>query len=96
MARNMPEEMVKLRKMLDDKGIAWKDKSSEYMGFLDVNGFDRIYRTHWDVDGKHYSAICGIGTYGAFRGDLELMIDDTEPWGYLAADDVIGKMEGYR
>lgn len=98
------EEMKKLRKLLTEKGIEWHDESSiyteEFIGgikstmpyFVDSS----IYRTHFDIDGIHYSVINGFGTYGGFNpfkhknyGLLELRINEDEPTGWHSADDIM-------
>lgn len=89
----MCNELCKLRTYLDDKNIEWFDKSDSY-----------IDRVHFYINGVLWSAINGFGTYGGYRGYLdfeengntgliELMIGDTEPIGWLTADDVIGYIE---
>ena len=98
------EEMKKLRKLLTEKGIEWHDESTiyteDFIGmikstmpyFVD----NSIYRTHFDIDGIHYSVINGFGTYGGFDlierknyGLLECMIDDNEPVGWLSANNIM-------
>lgn len=72
------EEMKKLRKLLTEKGIEWQDVSIIYpednIEFLvETMGLERqyvdstIYRTHFDINGVHYSVINGLGTYGGFE-----------------------------
>ena len=80
--RQMCEEMSKLRKMLDEAGIKWKDVSTvtsdELIEKSIAAGIDAyhadatIYRTHFESDGYKYSVIYGYGTYGGydpFNGD---------------------------
>lgn len=110
------KEMIKLRKLLTARGISWQDASVIYpeekieMLFKSIGqklGQERqffdltIYRTHFDINGTHYSAINGFGTYGGFEpyenknhGLLELMIDDNDPVGWLSANDIINMING--
>ena len=93
------EEMQKLRKMLDEKGIEWHDDS-------DVMSEDKnwpmwICRTHFEYNGLKISVVNGFGTYGGWFGAnpgmtedknmglLELMIGDNEPVGWLKAEDIM-------
>lgn len=74
--RQMCEEMKKLRKMLDEKGIKWEDCSGitpdELIEKSVATGIDKnfadvtIYRTHFESDGYKYSVIYGYGTYGGY------------------------------
>lgn len=89
----MVEEMIKFRKMLDDRGIEWVDKSDPESQLY------RIDRTHFWYRNYHYSVINGYGTYGGNLypnngngGLLEVMsnaINDGEPEGWLTAEDVM-------
>lgn len=98
------EEMVKLRKMLDAKGIVWIDKTcvtpdevmskmKELMPDVEEKYFDAtIFRTHFAHNGNRYSVIFGYGTYGNNENLLELMADcinNGEPVGYMTADEVL-------
>ena len=81
----MIEEMDKLRKALDDKGIAWWDESD-----------DLIDRTKFEINGVRWSAINGLGTYGGIvngsdhnQGLLEVWNNSIEEIGWLTAYDVI-------
>lgn len=78
----MCEEMKKLREMLTERGIEWKDVSSivpdEVIQRCIEHGIDKyhadstIYRTHFETGGFKYSVIYGYGTYGGynpFNGD---------------------------
>lgn len=100
----MVDEMIKLRKILDDRNIEWKDESSHYK--LSMGGEIIIDRTHFTVKGHRFSAINGFGTYGGYTarkednlGKIELMeldgalFNDGEPVGHLFADDVIKQLE---
>ena len=100
----MVDEMIKLRKILDDRNIEWQDESSHYK--LSMGGEIVIDRTHFTVKGHSFSAINGFGTYGGYTarkednlGKIELMelggalFNDGEPIGHLFADDVIKQLE---
>lgn len=88
------DEMIKLRKYLDEKGIIWEDKSDVRFG---------ISRTHFVVKKKKWSVINGLGTYGGQRlftkeniGLLELMVKGVnggEPVGWLKAEEIIKYIE---
>lgn len=82
MARPICEEMKKLRQLLDERGIEWKDASAivpdKVIKKIIECGIDKyhadstVYRTHFEVDGNNYSVIYGYGTYGGydpFSGD---------------------------
>lgn len=90
---NIPEEMAKLRTMLNALGVKWVDNSTKYPI---IDDFDmNIYRTYYDYKGLNYSVICGMGTYGGDKGLLEVWIHrDEEPTGWHTADDVLAMMEG--
>ena len=72
----MCDEMQKLRDMLDNRGINWRDASSitsqEHIMQLIRAGIDRNYadttmwRTHFEVDDYNYSVINGYGSYGGY------------------------------
>ena len=98
------DEMIKLRKMLDDKGIQWEDKSTiipetvidEIMAKCKVErryADTSMHRTHFTVKDTFFSVIYGYGSYGYNSGLLECMIDDNEPIGCLTANEVISRME---
>lgn len=89
---NIPEEMAKLRTMLNALGVKWVDNSTKYPI---IDDFDmNIYRTYYDYKGLNYSVICGMGTYGGDKGLLEVWINrDEEPTGWHTADDVLAMME---
>ena len=55
------EEMEKLRKALDDRGIEWVDDSNE-----------KLTRTKWSRGNTIYSVIYGVISYGYDEGLLEL------------------------
>lgn len=90
----MCEEMIKLRKWLDEHGIEWRDDSYTY----DDDFF--IHRTKFTVGDRDFSVINGRGTYGGFnsmssynQGLLEMWINEKgEPTGFLTAEDVIAKV----
>lgn len=82
MSRPMCEEMKKLREMLTERGIEWKDASAivpdEVIQQSIAYGIDKyhadstIYRTHFETGGNKYSVIYGYGSYGGynpFNGD---------------------------
>lgn len=101
------KEMIKLRHLLTNMGIDWCDESTiipeEYINLMETQTKlgrevldSTIFRTHFEVNGTHYSVINGYGTYGGFiphqnknYGLLECMVGDNEPKGWLSADDVI-------
>ena len=100
----MPLEMQKLRTMLDEMGIKWQDKSAIYpedkiLAIMNRYNVPReiadvsMYRTHFNAIGCHYSVICGYGTYGGEKGELEMMVDDGEVTGWLTAEDIIGQIQ---
>ena len=73
--RQMCEEMSKLRKMLDEAGIKWKDVSTIASDRLIkeeciATGMDEfrvdttVYRTHFEHEGYYFSVIYGYSTYG--------------------------------
>ena len=74
--RQMCEEMSKLRKMLDEAGIEWKDVSivtpdeliekSIAVGIDAYHADTTIYRTHFEHKDYHFSVIYGYGTYGGY------------------------------
>jgi len=89
---NIPEEMAKLRTMLNALGVKWVDNSTKYpiIDDIDMN----IYRTYYDYKGSSYSVICGIATYGGDEGLLEVWIDrKDDPTGWHTADDIIAMMK---
>lgn len=88
----MVEEMLKLRKFLDEKKIPWEDASEEMSDIV------KIDRTHFDYKGYAISVINGFGTYGGYSGAnfpaddekdnlglLEVMVGGNEPKGWLTA-----------
>jgi len=87
----MPEEMTKLRKTLDERKIAWVDKSDD-MGrsfpFLDM----MIYRTWFYYGGLQWSVISGFSTYGGDKGLLELWTSNSKTVGSLTAKDILTMM----
>ena len=88
----MPEEMTKLRELLDQQDIEWRDDSFDRKGgfpFLDLS----IYRTKFRYNGCAYSVICGYGTYGGEVGLLELRIGDCDPVGNMTAEEVMEIIE---
>lgn len=85
----MPQEMIKLRQMLDDMGIEWEDVSEHHGILIDIT----IYRTHFEHKGRHISVIIGHGTYGGNKGLLEMWDGNGEPEGYLTAKEVIERIK---
>lgn len=87
----MPEEMIKLRNVLNSREIPYLDRT-EKPGFalMDLT----IYRTWFIYKGKQWSVISGYGTYGGDKGLLEVMVDDYNPMGSLTAQEVIMLMDG--
>ena len=62
-------EMARLRAMLTEMGVEWRDDSTNYPikhPFFDT-GMD-IARTKYNYKGYEYSVICGHGTYGGDEG----------------------------
>lgn len=97
----MVEEMIKLRKILDDRNIEWQDES-----WKSTSGVVGIDRTHFVIKGHKFSAINGFGTYGGYTfekennlGKIELMeidgglYNNGEPVGHLFAEDIIKQLE---
>lgn len=89
-----PEEMKRLRDMLDESGIEWHDASDEQFKNWNISehascGYDRIWRTHFSTESREFSVICGYGTYGREFDMLECRIDNNEPFRCLSADDVM-------
>ena len=85
------DEMKKLRKMLDDRGIEWHDDSASDEEYWMCN-------TRIDIGRKHYSIINGVGSYGGVSllsgknyGLLEAWDFTTknEPKGSLTAEQVL-------
>lgn len=98
----VPNEMKELRRLLDEKGIAWKDFTQPFDGpslllidlFNPNNAFDNIvYRTWFEHNGHKVSVIIGHGTYGNDYGLLETRIDECEPKGYMTASHVLTMIE---
>ena len=85
----MPEEMKKLRQMLDKDGIRWVDGSITSSAYPQ---FD-IYRTQFFYGKLIMSVISGKGTYGGNLGLLELVIGLDDPIGSLTAKDVMEKVK---
>lgn len=99
------DEMIKLRKALDEKGVQWKDKSmicpeEHILKVMRECNVSRKYadcsmwRTHFTYKGYFYSVIYGYGSYGYEKGLLECMAGGEEPEGELTANDVLKLMEG--
>ena len=87
----MPDEMLKLRNVLNSRSIEWLDRTEKpSFSLLDLT----IYRTWFMFRGKEWSVISGYGTYGGEKGLLEVMVDDYNPMGSLTAQEVIMLMDG--
>lgn len=92
----MCEEMIKLRKWLDDKKIEWIDYSdSTIMPPDEMMLLSEVHRTRFTINGVEFSVINGYGTYGgsgvldANEGLLEMKCgneDDVRGW--LTAKDI--------
>lgn len=92
-------EMEKLRSLLDEKGILWDDISDTLSENKEYPMW--IVRTHFWYKGKRWSAANGFGTYGGWAGAnlvesekknlglIELYDFESEPRGWLTADDVM-------
>lgn len=77
-------EMVKLRRMLTEMGVNWKDRSDH-----DENPM--VYRTYYKSGKKRVSVIWGFYTYGNEKGLLEAWDFEGEPYGCLTAERVLEK-----
>lgn len=80
-----------LEKNLMKKNIEWQDCSTYPIELYK----HWMCRTHFDYNGQHISVVHGYGSYGGigfFRDSdeqlLEIMIDDKDPIGFLAAADI--------
>ena len=97
---NIPEEMNKLRKLLDDMGIEWQDMTTTLIMDDLVKNLPPIdlsmFRTHFSYNGVRISVICGYSSYGGKKGLLEMWNGQDEPEGYLTADDIIKILKGER
>lgn len=76
---DIPEEMIKLRQILDDEGFLYKVNSRE------THHYERTYRIQFYAHGKWYSAISGPSSSGGEEGLLEL-------WDYNPFSDPIGSL----
>lgn len=85
-----PDEMQKLRTMLDNMGIKWHDESASLDSQDEIF---MIYRTKFKIGGVRYSVVCGFCTYGGDKGLLEMMVGDADPTGWLTAEDIIGVVQ---
>lgn len=80
-------EMKKLRDWLTKNDVAWHDESS-------ISRYYWMARTKFYVGEHYFSVINGMGSYGGYRwgfknqGLLECMVDNSEPEGWLTAEDV--------
>ena len=92
-------QMKKLRRILDEKKIAWEDKTEEMSDMV------KIARTHFEYKGIKVSVINGFGTYGGWAGAngarkeedneglLEVMVSGSELCGWLTAVEAIRFIE---
>lgn len=89
-------ELKKLKKYLEDKHIKHITKK---VFDLSSQEYDQIWV--FDKDGKYsWDAICHYGSYGHEQGLIEIMGDivrNTEDCveGWLTANDIIARIEGY-
>lgn len=87
MALEICNEMQKLRDWLKENDIDWYDDSEDGDYFW-------MARTKFHVNDHFFSVINGFGSYGGLRFGfenqrlLECMIDNSEPEGWLTAEDV--------
>lgn len=99
----MCDEMIKLRKALDEKGVQWEDKSTIYPEELILKVMREcnvsrkyadtsMWRTHFTYKGYFFSVIYGYGSYGYYDGKLECMVGGEEPEGSMTAEDVLKRM----
>lgn len=93
----MCEEMLKLRKWLDEQKIEWWDDSEC------IDTLYQMHRTKFMVDGNLFSVINGVGSYGGCvyvgaknLGLLECWDEKGAPVGYLTAEDVIKMVKEVR
>lgn len=69
--------MNAFREILTAAGIQWKNEDAKFDAYP-------IYRTHFTIDGKHFSVIIGFGSYGFEDYKLEMWAkNDPEPIGHL-------------
>ena len=86
MSDNLPEEMMRMRNVLNSKGIIWCDRT-EKPGFslLDLT----IYRTWFIYKGREWLVICGYPN----TEKLEVRIEGHNSVGNLTAQDVLLMMD---
>ena len=72
-------EMAKLRSMLDQMGVAWRDLSHDV-------GPWQVLRTRYEGENGEISVIWGPFTYGSANGHLEAWDFGAEPQGHLTAE----------
>lgn len=97
------EQMQQLRNLLDEKNIPWEDHSEDETRDKDWPMW--FCRTWFEYKGIKWSVINGFGTYGGWFGAnpgaseeenlglLELWNHESDPKGYLTADDVMKEIE---
>lgn len=104
MCMKFPDEMQKLRTMLDDMGIKWHDESDimpqaeiehgmRKLGVPEMFVDCTIFRTKFTIGEIYCSVISGYCTYGGEEGLLEMMYSGGEVTGWLTAEDIIGVIQ---
>ncbi len=78
------DEMRKLRRILDKKGIEWKDTST--------TGEMWVCQTRVDVGKKHYSIINGVGSYGGYSTVTKKNYGLLEAWDFRRGRDPLGSL----
>lgn len=87
----IPDEMLKLRNILNARDIKWFDRTERpSFSLLDLT----IWRTCFMYKGREWSVISGYGTYGGQEGLLEVMVDNYNPCGRMTAREVLMMMDG--
>ncbi len=97
------KQMQQLRKLLDKKNIPWEDHSEDMTKDKDWPMW--FCRTWFKYKGIKWSVINGFGTYGGWFGAnpghsekenmglLELYDGNSDPKGWLTAEDVMKEIE---
>lgn len=81
-------EMLAFKDLLDSKGITWHSQNDMVTGLFRVKGKLRG-NGRW----TKFSVIWGRGTYGEEDGLLEVMVNSSEPVGYLTAEEALQEIE---
>ena len=82
----IPEEMLKLRNVLNSRGVVWYDRTEKpSFSLLDLT----IYRTWFIHKGKEWLVSCGY----PITDTLEVRIEDYNRVGNLTAQDVLLMMD---